>query len=108
LFFVVLSISEAHSNVYRYGLHSLAHFVVIVVSDSGQIPTYQLSLVTSLRGVQRSFEVLAVAKMKIGVFWSVPRCAGVNGFYFIGKYVSTFFLAEPYAYPSQFSPLRKH
>jgi hypothetical protein len=81
---------------------------VIVVSDSGQIPTYQLSLVTSLRGAQRSFEVLVVAKMKTGVFWSVPRSTGVNGFYFIGKSFSTFFMSEPYAYPSQFSPLRKH
>jgi len=60
----VLSISEAHSDIYRYGLHSLAHFVEIVVSDYRQIPIYQLSLVKSLRGAQRSFEVLVVAKVK--------------------------------------------
>jgi len=63
----MLSISEAHSDVYRYGLHSLANFVVAVVSDSGQIPIYQLSLVKSLRGVKWSFEVLVVAKVKTGV-----------------------------------------
>jgi hypothetical protein len=70
----VLSISQTHSDVYRNRLH----FVVIVVSDTGQIPIYQLSLVTSLRGVQWSSEVLVFAKMKTGVFWSVTRCIGLK------------------------------